>query len=65
LDAAIVTRTAAEIRAHLVDTTDDVVALREAAAYQAPRMPAPRVRETAADAGTAAWFDPFGDEDGQ
>jgi len=64
LDAAVVTRTAAEIRAHLVDTTDDAVALREAAAYQAPRTPLPRVREAAAEAGTAAWFDPFGNEDG-
>lgn len=61
MDAAIVSRTAAEIRAHLVDTTDDAVVIREAAAYQpAPATPVPRVRETAADAGTAAWFDPFG-----
>ena len=64
LDSAIVSRTAAQIRAHLVDITDDAVALREAAAYQpAAAAPKPRVRDTAADAGTAAWFDPFGHED--
>lgn len=64
LDSAIVSRAAAAIRAHLVDTTDDQVALREAAAV--PPRPGPaaaRIRETAAEAGTAAWFDPFGHED--
>jgi NitT/TauT family transport system ATP-binding protein len=64
LDSTVVTRTAAAIRAHLVDTTDDDVALREAAAFvPVPANPRPRGRETAADAGTAAWFDPFGAED--
>ncbi len=62
LDSAVVGRIAARIRAHLVDTTDDVVALREAAAFvRAPTTARPR--ETAADAGTPAWFDPFGGED--
>lgn len=64
LDSAVVGRIAARIRAHLVDTTDDVVALREAAAFvPSPAHPKPRPRETAADAGTAAWFDPFGAEE--
>lgn len=64
LDSAALSRTAAEVRRHLVDTTDDAVALREAAAFQpATPTPRPHVRETAANAGTAAWFDPFGGED--
>ncbi len=64
LDSALVSQLSAEIRSHLVDTTDDAVALREAAAFQAvPTTPHPRVRERAADHGTAAWFDPFALED--
>jgi len=64
LDSAIVSRAAAAIRAQLVDTTDDQVALREAAAVPPrPGTTAARIRETAAEAGTAAWFDPFGHED--
>ncbi len=64
LDSPVVGRIAARIRSHLVDTTDDAVALREAAAFvRSPLQPSARPRETAADAGTAAWFDPVGAED--
>jgi NitT/TauT family transport system ATP-binding protein len=64
LDSPAVGRLAARIRSHLVDTTDDAVALREAAAFVQPGAhPKDRARESAADAGTAAWFDPFGSEE--
>jgi len=63
LDSAAVSRAATAIRAQLADTTDDQVALREAAAVGLrPGATAARIRETAAEAGTAAWFDPFGRE---
>jgi NitT/TauT family transport system ATP-binding protein len=56
LDSAIVTRAAAEIRAHLVDRTDDRIAVAEAATYFAPPH-APRGEPL--PNGTPAWFDPF------
>jgi NitT/TauT family transport system ATP-binding protein len=60
LDSAIVSRTAAEIRSHLEDRTDDRVALEEAAAFVRPAHgPGPA---TGAASGTPAWFDPFSDE---
>ncbi len=62
LDSAIVSRAAAAIRAQLVDTTDDQITLREAMAPSGPGSGAAWIRETAAEAGTAAWFDPFGHE---
>ena len=63
LDSAVVSSIAADIRAHLVDTTDDSIAMAEArAAAEAgarPRTPAPDATEP----GTPAWFDPFRPED--
>ncbi|HEY3335135.1 MAG TPA: ABC transporter ATP-binding protein [Candidatus Limnocylindrales bacterium] len=65
LDTASVSSIGAEIRAHLVDTTDDAIALAEtraalAAAVAGGRPPVAR-EETAP--GTPAWFDPFRPED--
>jgi NitT/TauT family transport system ATP-binding protein len=56
LDSAIVTRAAAEIRAHLVDRTDDQIALADAETYVAPHD---GLRDERHAGGTPAWFDPF------
>jgi NitT/TauT family transport system ATP-binding protein len=67
LDSAFVTSVAADIRAHLVDTTDDRIAMEEArvalpaGARAAAAGPGRRPVETAP--GTPAWFDPFRGED--
>jgi NitT/TauT family transport system ATP-binding protein len=64
LDSAGVASVAGLVRAHLVDTTDDRIAMVEARAAVAaggrPGTP-PRHEETAP--GTPAWFDPFRPED--
>jgi NitT/TauT family transport system ATP-binding protein len=65
LDTAIVSSLAADIRAHLVDTTDDAIALAETRAAleaQAAGEPSSRRHEETAP-GTPAWFDPFRPED--
>jgi NitT/TauT family transport system ATP-binding protein len=65
LDSATVSSLAADIRAHLVDTTDDTIALADARAALEAREAgdgtARRHEETAP--GTPAWFDPFRRDD--
>lgn len=63
LDSALVSGTAARIRAHLVDTTADADVQREAAMYQpvVPGAAAPRGAARAVD--SPAWFDPFREDD--
>lgn len=65
LDSALVSSLAADIRAHLVDTTDDAVAMEEArTAIPAGLTPRDRSRRYAeTEPGTPAWFDPFRPED--
>ncbi len=64
LDSAIVSSTAAEIRTHLVDMTEDRVALREAAMFQPVVEPAPPThRAPEVSPGDPAWFDPFRKDD--
>ena len=65
LDSASVSSIAADIRAHLVDTTDDAIALAETRAALeagASTRPTPLTHEETAP-GTPAWFDPFRPED--
>jgi len=64
LDSALVSATAAEIRSHLVDTTEDRIALREAAMFQpvVEEAPPPH-RAPEVHPGTPAWFDPFRKDD--
>jgi hypothetical protein len=60
LDSALVTSIAADIRGHLVDTTDDVIAMEEARiAVVAGTRPGTTVRHADTEPGTPAWFDPF------
>jgi NitT/TauT family transport system ATP-binding protein len=64
LDSAFVTSVAADVRRHLVDTTDDAIALADAREAVAAGDAAPSQaghRET--DPGTPAWFDPFRRDD--
>jgi hypothetical protein len=66
LDSAAVSSIAADIRAHLVDTTDDAIALAEtrAALEAGAKTGAPRpVTDEEIAPGTPAWFDPFRPED--
>ncbi len=65
LDSAFVSSLAADVRAHLADTTDDAIAMEEArTSVPAGLTPADRPRRPAeTDPGTPAWFDPFGPED--
>jgi len=67
LDSAFVSSLAAEVRAHLVDTTDDAIAMEEArTAIPAGLTPRDRPGSYAeTDPGTPAWFDPFAPEDGE
>ena len=52
------------VRAHLVDTTDDRIAMVEAAtAVPAGARPEDVRRHAETDPGTPAWFDPFRPED--
>jgi NitT/TauT family transport system ATP-binding protein len=64
LDSAFVSHLASEVRAQLVDTTDDSIAMEEArAAFEAGIAPAGRPRHAETAPGTPAWFDPFRSED--
>jgi NitT/TauT family transport system ATP-binding protein len=64
MDSAVVSSVAARIRGHLVDTTDDRIAMIEAAtAVPAGTRPGDRRREPETDPGTPAWFDPFRADD--
>jgi len=64
MDSAFVSHVAAEVRAHLVDTTDDSIAMEEARiAGEAGTVPAVRSRHAETAPGTPAWFDPFRPED--
>jgi NitT/TauT family transport system ATP-binding protein len=64
LDSAVVSATAAEIRAHLVDTTADREVLREAAMFTPVVEPAPPAhRAPEVLPGTPAWFDPFREDE--
>ncbi len=65
LDSALVSSVAADVRAHLVDTTDDRIAMEEArAAATAGHRPARSgARHADTAPGTPAWFDPFRPED--
>jgi NitT/TauT family transport system ATP-binding protein len=60
LDSAFVSHLAAEVRSHLVDTTDDRIAMEEArAAAEAGATPIERTRHAETAPGIPAWFDPF------
>jgi NitT/TauT family transport system ATP-binding protein len=64
LDSAVVSTIAARIRAHLVDTTDDRIAMGEDRTAVGPvAAPGARPRHRETDPGTPAWFDPFRPED--
>ena len=66
MDSALVASLAADVRSHLVDTTDDAIAMAEARrAIPAGLTPKDRkAREhPETDPGTPAWFDPFRPED--
>ncbi len=64
LDSASVAAAAARVRAHLVDTTDDRIAMVEArTAIPAGTRPGTSPRDDEAAPGTPAWFDPFRPED--
>ncbi len=64
LDSAFVSHVAAEVRSHLVDTTDDSIAMEEARTFvPAGVPPAARARHAETAPGTPAWFDPFRPED--
>ncbi|MEI7745146.1 MAG: ABC transporter ATP-binding protein [Chloroflexota bacterium] len=67
LDSAFVSHVAAEVRAHLVDTTDDRIAMTEdrtsAPPPGRPGQPVP-IRHPDTEPGTPAWFDPLRPEDG-
>ena len=64
LDSALVSSVAADVRAHLVDTTDDRIAMEEArTAVPAGTRPDTPVRHADTEPGTPAWFDPFRPED--
>lgn len=65
LDSAFVSSLAADVRAHLVDTTDDSIAMREAlTAIPAGLTPKDLPKRYAAtEPGTPALFDPFAPED--
>jgi NitT/TauT family transport system ATP-binding protein len=64
LDSALVSSIAADVRAHLVDLTDDRIAMAEAAAAVTPgARPGTKPRHADTEPGTPAWFDPFRPED--
>jgi hypothetical protein len=64
LDSAFVTSVAADVRRHLVDTTDDAIAMAEAQAAVPPGTPPGAARRHPdVEPGTPAWFDPFRPED--
>jgi NitT/TauT family transport system ATP-binding protein len=66
MDSAVVSSLAADIRAHLVDTTDDSIAMEEARFAIPAGLPPgvkPAHRHAETEPGTPAWFDPFRAED--
>jgi len=64
LDSAMVSSIAADVRAQLIDTTDDAIALAETrAAVVAGARPAAQPRNADTEPGTPAWFDPFRTDD--
>ncbi len=64
LDSAFVSSISADVRAHLVDTTDDAIALAEAkAAVLVGSRPKPPLRNADTEPGVPAWFDPFRRDD--
>jgi len=68
LDSAVVSSLAADVRAHLVDTTDDAIAMEEARLAIPAGLPpgaGPDRRHAETEPGTPAWFDPFRPEDPQ
>ncbi|HEX9043930.1 MAG TPA: ABC transporter ATP-binding protein [Candidatus Limnocylindrales bacterium] len=63
LESGAMAAVSGAIRRLLVDTTDDAIAMREAAVHPvAAGVVVPPIRESAADAGTPAWFDPLHQE---
>ena len=68
LDSVFVSSLAADIRSHLVDTTDDRIAMEEARLAIPAGLPAGSRtdrRHAETEPGTPAWFDPFRPEDPQ
>jgi len=64
LDSAYVASLAADVRAHLEDTTDDAIAMEEARTAIPAGVPKARAKRYAAtDPGSPALFDPFAPED--
>jgi NitT/TauT family transport system ATP-binding protein len=64
LDSAFVSSLAADVRAHLVDLTDDAIAMEEArTAIPAGLPPKGRKHYAETEPGTPALFDPFAPED--
>ncbi len=64
LDSALVSSIAADVRAHLVDLTDDRIAMAEAATAVTPgARPGTKSHHADTEPGTPAWFDPFRPED--
>jgi NitT/TauT family transport system ATP-binding protein len=64
LESALVSSIAADVRAHLVDTTDDRIAMEEARTAVTPgARPGATSRHADTEPGTPAWFDPFRPED--
>ena len=65
LASAVGTSVAADVRRHLVDTTDDAIAMAEArVAIPAGTPPDALRRHADTEPGTPAWFDPYRPEDG-
>jgi NitT/TauT family transport system ATP-binding protein len=63
VDSAAVSSIAADIRSHLVDTTDDAIALAETRAALVAGTTSPPTAHEETAPGTPAWFDPFRPED--
>lgn len=63
LDSAFVSSVASEVRGHLVDTTDDRIAMEEASVSSAGRPAAGRTAYPDTEPGVPAWFDPFRKDD--
>ena len=64
LDSPVVSSVAAAVRAHLVDLTDDAIAMEEARTAVIPgARPGDRPRHDDTQPGSPAWFDPFRPED--
>jgi NitT/TauT family transport system ATP-binding protein len=67
MDSALVSSLAADVRSHLVDTTDDRIAMAEDRTSSVAEAPSPGARPSRrhvdTEPGTPAWFDPFRPED--